>query len=182
MEERLLALELQPVEVREPVAAPLSEEQESHSLASPRTEPLEGSSPELVGQVELALGAIREREREEKRVALEERRIQRTEARLEKLAERLQLNAGQVADLRQLWTSESEAREEMRRLKGEVDKPTLREIRRSFDEEQKAELARILTLDQLETYDRIERRRSDEGSDAKDSRKKSKKNRRDGEI
>jgi len=181
LEERLLELELQPVPVREPVAAvPHAEGEPSPAVAAPV--PLEGSSSELVGQVELALGAIREREREERRVAAEERRIERNEARLDKLAERLQLNAGQVGDLRQLWTSQSEAREELRRLKGEVDKPTLREIRRSFEEEHEAELTRILTLDQRETYDRIERRRRDEGDEAKDSRKSPRKGRREDEI
>lgn len=122
----------------------------------------------LKTEVAQALEQLRADERAEAARAREKRELQRIEERLVDLRTRLGLSPGQENDLRALLLAERAAEAEYDRQRDAgASRDSLRAVREQQRTEQQAQLAKILTPEQLESYrQRDNRRGGDAGGNA----------------
>ena len=119
---------------------------------------------EIQAQVATAIEAIRTQERAEAARAREQRELQRMEERLTDLRERLGLSPTQENDLRALLLADRAAEAEYdRQREAGMSRDALRVVREQQRTEQQAQLAKILTPEQLANYRQRDNRR---GGDA----------------
>lgn len=147
---RVEALESRPApDARQPVSAA---QDPAAATASRSTDGAAGLSPAVLQQeVEHALASIRSEERAEAEQRRVERESARMEQRLQRLTEQLALSPHQVADMRAHMLAQDAARQELERMRDEgADRETYRSARDEQREAERAQLARILSAEQLQ--------------------------------
>lgn len=167
---RIEALESRPAGESRAAVQPSVEElaaavAEVQSSAGAPTTPRDDA---MYTQVEAALEAIRETERAEAAKEREQRELDRMEERLTQMAERLGLTPAQTNDMRGLLLQQEQIEDDLRaQREAGMERDAYRVARDQAREAERAELARILTPEQLQQYDARNDRGNDRGSDGR---------------
>ncbi|MCC7014069.1 MAG: hypothetical protein IT454_16045 [Planctomycetes bacterium] len=159
---RIEALELRPIaDPRAEIApAPDAASVAGSAAAAEHGGALLPSADQLQDTVVEALASIRAQEQEQASAERAERESARLEERLTRLAEQLALDRGQVNDMRALMLAQAQSRDELERLRREdADREAYRAARDQARAREQAELARILTAEQLKQYEARDDRR-----------------------
>lgn len=159
---RIEELEGRPPESIGPLRLPI-ESMVEKGVPLAQARPAALSSGELpatfVADVDAALQQIRDEERREAEAQRYEAQLEGIDRRLEKLAERIGLSGYQVDEMRDLLRKQAATAYELKQRREETeDKKLYKEQRKALEKETKAALATILTPEQLEDYQRIERK------------------------
>ncbi len=162
LRERMVALEHAPMFMpqREPIGSPPAvalvdedAQRELEALVATLRDPKQPPPPNFEATVAAALTNIREREDADREREREEQRAQRRDERLERLRVDLGLNDKQVNDMRDLMASvETRGSEAFRAARDSGDFQGVRESMRAMRDEADAQLQRILSPIQYDTY------------------------------
>jgi len=175
LRERIAMLERRPeASARLPLASEFLTAGEPEAAHAQMSSLLDGEpSGNLVASVDAALRQIRADERREAEDRREAAQLDKIDRRLDRLQERLGLSDYQIDEMRDVLRKQDSTRNELLALRKQAeDKELYREGRRALEEETRASLATILTLEQLEAYERAENRGDDRDKKATDKRKR----------
>lgn len=158
IEQRIAALELRPTPSAREVAvvAGVDEPQAVDALSAPLATAGAIDEPVLQVHVEQALTRIREEERAAREAEKEQKRLEQLDQQLEKLSVALGLGTDQVNDMRTLYEDQRVAKQDLQRMwEDGFDNDLLAQTKRDNASRYRAELERILTVQQLESFDML---------------------------
>jgi len=180
LERRLAALELRPVPTARAVAAtPETASRDSAlTLEAATNSPAAASAPLLQEHVEHALERIREEERFAREQEKEQKRVELLENQLAKLETALGLGTDQVNDMRALYEEQRQAKLDMQAMwEDGFDRELVGQAKNDMATRYHAELERILSPQQLETFQRMgESKQSRRSSNRADSARRDRAN------
>lgn len=172
IEQRIAALELRPAPSAREVAVVEDAGEPQAVDTLPVGIAVAGAidDPVLQVHVEQALTRIREEERAAREAEREQKRLEQLELQLEKLSTALGLGTDQVNDMRSLYEDQRNAKQDLQRMWEEgFDDDLLAQTKRDNASRYRAELERILTVQQLEAFDVLnDNRQSRRGDNRKD--------------
>jgi hypothetical protein len=173
LEQRLATLELRPEPSLRVAAAtepqPASNEA-VESFASPSATVAAVADPVLEDHVEQALERIREEERFAREQEKEQKRVEQLENQLAKLETALGLGRDQVNDMRTLYEEQRQTKQDLQSMwEDGFDREALAQAKNDMATRRNSELERILTPQQLETFQQINDKGSRRNSNQRDA-------------